>query len=768
MSDPSVTQNLSGNGGAGPGPSESTTETPAARVEGQATPETPAAVMGVGGGSTQVPSQSSSTPEGIVPPAGSADVPPVGSGDAPPSGLGDAPPGDAAGDAPRNLLPAGSLLSDRGEVYTPPTRPGVVRRGREKKARRKAGDPAAKPGKPSWVWGTKLKFFDARKDEWAVASRKKVAGEFYIKMAKLYTAKYGFLLDDDEDFECDVADPPDWVANKVVNERLTPEETKFRQDYHAKFRDRLGGWYRTQYASLLKEDKATFSEIFGRLGEGTRKPPRRPQLLHFYSEKRWDSHIKPRADERKRVLEGRAERTGIPAPAAILIQNEVTKECWMDEPESFKDEMLREREREHEIHLRAWKESNADGPNRTPEEFSASLKSAAHYLQPFVDVIAERYGMCVSILMVGPIGEHGGQIEMRSVHSGKTRGLVEKDWPLHDPEGFTRVQTSMVDFGHHVFSQAEREARVTALQEVEMEEALEMSGAASTAQAATTSAGGGGSPSTRDSLRGTSAASGVLPAASSGAAAGTQADENDDRDDDGGSEGQAQGEGEGDGGGVDNEDSEDAVQAKIAKLWQRRDAGKWTEELTRAHRGFERGKGWGIEWAWLVSRFYDFEAAWGYTDVGGQITTSDRPTALQWWIGRGRKWDVTVDVGVLGHAKAPGTFVANWWNWWVNVQPNDRSDWAPMLRLHGKNGMLQIMASLLWWGERVADGNPAGLREWSLAIEDVSETLKEMLRPGMIAKFKKAETKTNDGVRGKKRKAVEGNEKQKAKERAKG
>jgi hypothetical protein len=133
---------------------------------------------------------------------------------------------------------------------------------------------------------------------------------------------------------------------------------------------RLGGWYRTQYASLLKEDKATFSEIFGRLG-GTRKPPCRPQLLHFYSEKRWDSHIKPRADERKRALERWAEMTGVPAPAAILIQNEVTKECWEDEPESLKEEMLREREREHEIHLKAWKESNADGPNRTPEEFSA-------------------------------------------------------------------------------------------------------------------------------------------------------------------------------------------------------------------------------------------------------------------------------------------------------------------------------------------------------------------------------------------------------------
>ncbi|KAJ7842533.1 hypothetical protein B0H14DRAFT_3456751 [Mycena olivaceomarginata] len=160
-------------------------------------------------------------------------------------------------------------------------------------------------------------------------------------MAKLYTVKYGFLLDDDEDFECDVADPLDWVTNKVVNEQLMPEETKFHQDYHAKLRDCLGEWYRTQSASLLKEDKATFSEIFSQLG-GTRKPPHCPQLLHFYSEKSWDSHIKPRADERKRALERQVEMTGVPALAAILIQNEVTKECWEDEPESLKEEMLQE------------------------------------------------------------------------------------------------------------------------------------------------------------------------------------------------------------------------------------------------------------------------------------------------------------------------------------------------------------------------------------------------------------------------------------------
>ncbi|KAJ7875803.1 hypothetical protein B0H13DRAFT_1522077, partial [Mycena leptocephala] len=106
----------------------------------------------------------------------------------------------------------------------------------------------------------------------------------------------------------------------------------------------------------------------------------------------------------------------------------------------------------------------------------------------------------------------------------------------------------------------------------------------------------------------------------------------------------------------------------------------------------------GIEWASLVDKFYDFEAAWGYSDTGGQITTSGRPSALQWWIGRGRKWDKTVDVGVLGDAQTPSTFVADFWNWWVNVQPNDPSDLSPLLQLHGKNGLLQIMAALLWWG----------------------------------------------------------------------
>jgi hypothetical protein len=180
---------------------------------------------------------------------------------------------------------------------------------------------------------------------------------------------------------------------------------------------------------------------------------------------------------------------------------------------------------------------------------------------------------------------------------------------------------------------------------------------------------------------------------------------------------------------------EDDVQRQVNDLWQRRDAGKWTEELRRAHGAFERGKGWGIEWASLVDRFFDFEATWGYADAGGQIMIDGRPKAVEHWIGRARKWEKTIEIGVLGDAKKVGSFVASWWGWWVKVQPSDRSDLAPVLRLHGKNGLLQMMASLLWWGERVADGTPADVRDWSSAVEDVADLLTEMLRPGVIAKL---------------------------------
>jgi hypothetical protein len=76
---------------------------------------------------------------------------------------------------------------------------------------------------------------------------------------------------------------------------------------------------------------------------------------------------------------------------------------------------------------------------------------------------------------------------------------------------------------------------------------------------------------------------------------------------------------DGAGGRADDESEDAAVAAQVNGLWQRKDVKKWTEELSRAHRAFKRGKEWGIEWASLVDKFFDFEAVWGFTDMGGQI-----------------------------------------------------------------------------------------------------------------------------------------------------
>ncbi|KAJ7902359.1 hypothetical protein B0H13DRAFT_1882605 [Mycena leptocephala] len=612
-------------------------------------------------------------------------------------------------------LPQGSIISEKGDVYTPPARPAIVQRGKPTRTKRRAGEAAAKPGKPGWVWGTKLTFFENRKDAWVKASENKNAGDFYSKMAKLYTAKYGFELADDEDFEVDVADPPDWVADKVVNVRLSAEETKMRQDTHTKLRERLGQWYRGQYGSILKAEKTSFGELFSSLGR--QEKPRRQQLLHFYSGRHWETRIKPRVEARLAGLKRRAEYTGEAVPAAITIQNEETKACWDEESPVFQEAMKRELERDYEITLKGWKESLADSPARTAEEYNTlggrrSLKTAAAYLQPWCDAVAERYGMCVLVLICGPIGERDGRIEMRSVHAGTTRGLVENDWPRHDPQGFSVVEAKMVEFAHNVFTinigstttaDADCEARKTAEQVLE---APPSTGTSARESAVAGGAARGGSGSTMSgrttaAVQGGAAAIGAATTITAAAHVGPTP-ESRGADNASATAPGTTAQGGGDDNGLDREGVEGAgeggadggqamVQATIERCWQRKDRPKWSEELARAHGAFERIKEWGgIEWAGCVERFYDFESKFGFTEEGSQITKQE----------------------------------------WPEV----------------------VMASLLWWGEAVTKTSPFDRLDWAIAVDDVAWVLEEMVRPGVI---KRNIQTTKEAGKGKKRKTVD-------------
>ncbi|KAF8156176.1 hypothetical protein K438DRAFT_1777599 [Mycena galopus ATCC 62051] len=160
-------------------------------------------------------------------------------------------------------------------------------------------------------------------------------------------------------------------------------------------------------------------------------------------------------------------------------------------------------------------------------------------------------------------------------------------------------------------------------------------------------------------------------------------------------------------------------------LWLRDDRSSWTAELVNAHLACETGRAWGVDWARCVKNFFDFEAAWG-------------------WIGRGWKWNAPPSLGEPLGTRESDDWTAAWWTWWRTLQPSERTsvngelsrpetaDWSRLALRYGKNGLLQVMATLCWWGEsaakRVKRGvEPDKAKEWLLAVEDVAWVLEQLL-----------------------------------------
>ncbi|KAF7349153.1 hypothetical protein MVEN_01437600 [Mycena venus] len=98
----------------------------------------------------------------------------------------------------------------------------------------------------------------------------------------------------------------------------------------------------------------------------------------------------------------------------------------------------------------------------------------------------------------------------------------------------------------------------------------------------------------------------------------------------------------------------------------------------------------------------------------------------------------------LGRKGEEGTWVDNWWAWWVSMQPSDcvysegkltrpeDVDWAVLAQMHGKNGLLQVMATLLCWGNFVADAEVYQRADWTVSLNDVTWTLRELVKCGLI------------------------------------
>lgn len=99
--------------------------------------------------------------------------------------------------------------------------------------RRKPAGARRTPGRKSWIFGTKLVFFESRKDEWLSAAQKEKAGAFYTKVARLYLLKYGDLPEKD-DLEDDIEDPEDDTLDLDEDEDEGTEDEQ--EEKRAKFK----------------------------------------------------------------------------------------------------------------------------------------------------------------------------------------------------------------------------------------------------------------------------------------------------------------------------------------------------------------------------------------------------------------------------------------------------------------------------------------------------------------------------------------------------
>ncbi|KAF8168601.1 hypothetical protein K438DRAFT_1983743 [Mycena galopus ATCC 62051] len=335
----------------------------------------------------------------------------------------------------------------------------MPREGTARRRREREGRSPAKPGVEGWVHGTKLKFLKEFVEEYQAAAELKSTGSFYSKVAHLYLAKYGYNTKWNEDLAegRDVADDVD--PNENVDD-LSPEEATTRLKYFTKLRQKIGVWYNTKHGGSVEKPKAqvTFKTLFDKR-ELDPPAPVKPRILHFYSRRFYRERIRDRVFARWAAISKRDN-----PPKEITVRNMVTRECWMNETPAFKAEVELALDKEHQVCLEAFKTATSGEVPSTAEEFDIALNNAAYYLQPFVDAINLRYGMNASLLLCGPIGSRGGRIEMRSVHSGTTNGLVARVWSEFDRAGFDVAQRSFVQFSHQCFTEAEcRERSLTGL-----------------------------------------------------------------------------------------------------------------------------------------------------------------------------------------------------------------------------------------------------------------------------------------------------------------
>lgn len=201
----------------------------------------------------------------------------------------------------------------------------------------------------------------------------------------------------------------------------------------------------------------------------------------------------------------------------------------------------------------------------------------------------------------------------------------------------------------------------------------------------------------------------------------------------------------------------DIIKGEEHAVWAKgvpSDSSKHVQDIAAA---CARGRRWGFAFADALDNFIAFERALGFPDKhGGRavFVTGLRPPVYTDWLQARRPYDRTMPIG------EPTQFAFAWWKWWSVMQPSARTTASgellalealyvkpiPLEQMNGmhlccgKDGLIQFLVTLLWWGDAVNVGTAQQVRsseqwvEWETAVSDFRDVLVLLVQtPGFDA-----------------------------------
>ncbi|KAF4568036.1 hypothetical protein EYR40_010566 [Pleurotus pulmonarius] len=315
---------------------------------------------------------------------------------------------------------------------------------RKGKAKAKGGKPR---GRRTWAKGSKLDLLLSFEEEHRTTAD---AGGLYKKITAQFLDKYGYDLPFNDE-------PEDGFVPVIPNLADLPYEEQIaeqarRDDISVRLRVKIANWMRHRF-NRKQTDEDMVADLLSTISMLTAERPRKRTAMNIYWAENYATRIK-----KEFTKYWQTAKLTMPADARMSMCADYVKSRFEDETEEFRFELQQRADAEYKEKMDEY--NKRDVLNGTPEAYARAWDEADNFLPIFVDAIAKKFGMAVSLLLAGPLGSEGGRVVMRSAHSNNVGGMTSLMWPEYDNPGFEKVQESMIRYAESVFSPEECKRRV--------------------------------------------------------------------------------------------------------------------------------------------------------------------------------------------------------------------------------------------------------------------------------------------------------------------